>query len=262
VRFYLGTHMPHWLGLTDVPLFVSRRTLCRRKSLPRALGPWALDSGGFSELSMYGEWRTTAEQYVAEVRRYRDEIGNLEWAAIQDWMCEPFITAKTMPGVPHRMVVRWHQVFTVLSLRQLRDMAPDLPWAPVVQGWEERDYVDHVAMYAAEGFDLTTEPIVGVGSVCRRQGTHEAERIFRRLHGMGLRIHGFGVKTTGLARYHDALGSSDSLAWSFGARYEPPLPGHTHKSCANCLEYALLWRDRVLAGMERDQLNLLTWRAA
>jgi len=28
----------------------------------------------------------TPEQYVAAVRRYRDEIGNLDWAAPQDWM--------------------------------------------------------------------------------------------------------------------------------------------------------------------------------
>ncbi len=27
--------------------------------------------------------------------RYRDEIGCLLWAAPQDWMCEPWITAKT-----------------------------------------------------------------------------------------------------------------------------------------------------------------------
>ena len=30
------------------------------KTLPRARGRWALDSGGFSELSLYGEWRTSA----------------------------------------------------------------------------------------------------------------------------------------------------------------------------------------------------------
>ncbi|MFJ2177026.1 hypothetical protein ACIOHE_29545 [Streptomyces sp. NPDC087851] len=33
-------------------------------------------------------------------------------------------------------------------------------------------------------------------------------------------------------------------------RHRPPLPGHTtHKNCANCLPYALKWRDRVLNGL-------------
>jgi hypothetical protein len=57
--FFLGTHMPHWLGLLDIPLFVSHRRLGRLKTLPRALGPWALDSGGFSELALFGESRST-----------------------------------------------------------------------------------------------------------------------------------------------------------------------------------------------------------
>jgi hypothetical protein len=49
--------------------------------LPRAAAGWALDSGAaFSELSLFGEWRTTPRQYVAAVRRYDDEIGKLEWA--------------------------------------------------------------------------------------------------------------------------------------------------------------------------------------
>src|SRR5690242_4741899 len=97
MRFYLGTHMPSWLTKTDVPLFVSHRRLLgelrpgrgARKTLPRARGPWALDSGGFTELQMFGEWRTTPAEYIAAVRRYRDEIGGLVWAAPMDWMCEP-----------------------------------------------------------------------------------------------------------------------------------------------------------------------------
>jgi hypothetical protein len=45
VRFWLGTHKPGWLARTEVPLFVSHRTLGGRRELPRARGPWALDSG-------------------------------------------------------------------------------------------------------------------------------------------------------------------------------------------------------------------------
>lgn len=38
------------------------RRLCSRKRLPRALAPWAMDSGSFSELSLYGEWRASAAE--------------------------------------------------------------------------------------------------------------------------------------------------------------------------------------------------------
>jgi hypothetical protein len=54
VRFYLGTHLPSWLGSVPVPLFVSHRRLARSARLPVARTRWALDSGGFSELAGYG----------------------------------------------------------------------------------------------------------------------------------------------------------------------------------------------------------------
>src|SRR4051812_37693952 len=107
MQFYLGTHQPHWLQRTETPLFVSRRRLVERKKPTRALGPWALDSGGFTELSLHGQWQTEARQYAAEVRRWHDEVGNLQWAAVQDWMCEPLIRAMTGKSV------REHQELTL-----------------------------------------------------------------------------------------------------------------------------------------------------
>src|SRR5262245_57598707 len=93
--FYLGTHKPQWLKRTSVPLFVSRVTLSERKAWPRALGPWALDSGGFTELERNHGWEMSPEEYVRFVRRCRDEIGNMVWAAPQDWMCEPHMLQNT-----------------------------------------------------------------------------------------------------------------------------------------------------------------------
>ncbi len=80
-RAHKSTHQPAWLARDlGVPLLVSHRRLAGRRSLPRATGPWALDSGGFTELSLYGEWRTDARTYVTAVRRYSEEIGHLDWA--------------------------------------------------------------------------------------------------------------------------------------------------------------------------------------
>jgi hypothetical protein len=66
--------------------------------------------------------------------------------------------------------------------------------------------------------------------------------IFAALSALGIRTHGFGVKITGLRNFGHLLTSSDSMSWSYHGRREPPLPGHTHKNCANCYEYAARWR--------------------
>ncbi|KKT85828.1 MAG: hypothetical protein UW85_C0012G0018 [Parcubacteria group bacterium GW2011_GWA1_Parcubacteria_45_10] len=145
MRFYLGTHQTDWLGKTEVPLFVSRRRLALRKKLPRAAGRWALDSGGFSELSMHGRWQTSAAQYVAEVRRFSAEVGNLDWAAIQDWMCEPHMLKLTGKTIAE------HQALTIASYHELRSLAPEIPWAPVLQGWRRADYLSCFEQYARGG---------------------------------------------------------------------------------------------------------------
>ena len=71
VLFYTGTHQPQWLGVWRVPLFVSRRRLVKYVNLPRAVAPWALDSGGFTEIAKYGRWETSPRDYVREVRRFQ-----------------------------------------------------------------------------------------------------------------------------------------------------------------------------------------------
>ena len=93
--FYLGTHEQSWLRRAGVPLFVSHRRLALLKNYYRAVAPWALDSGGFTELNLHGRWATTARAYMDAVKRYIEEIGSLQWAATQDWMCEPYVLAKT-----------------------------------------------------------------------------------------------------------------------------------------------------------------------
>lgn len=256
--FYLGTHMPSWLATTDVPLFVSHRRLAGRRTLPKARTGWALDSGGFTELSMFGEWRTTPEEYVAAVRRYDNEIGQLGWAAPQDWMCEPFILAKT------GLTIVEHQRRTIANFQRLTDLwwagdpdwdapSPELcPFMPVLQGWTTDDYRRHTDAYQAAGIELEHYPLVGLGSVCRRQNTSQIDALIREFTPW-LALHGFGCKTAGLARYGHRLESADSLAWSYAGRREPAGCTPSHRNEANCLRYALAWRDRVLDVLDRPQ---------
>jgi hypothetical protein len=250
VKFYLGTHKvaQHWWE-HRIPLFVSRRTLMDRKTLPQARSHWALDSGGFTELSLYGDWRTTAAEYASDVLRFRDEMGHLEWAAPQDWMCEPFMLEKT------GLTIEEHQRRTVMNFFRLRSVLGELV-VPVLQGWALDDYLECWEMYERFGVQLELEPLVGLGSVCRRQNTSEAGLIVRELARQGLHLHYFGAKVTGLDRFHDVLASADSLAWSYQARRERPMAGCHHKACSNCSRYALRWRARLLQRLNQLQLEV------
>lgn len=239
--YWLGTHQVNWLRTAGVPLFISYSRLRHRKTLPRAAAPWALDSGGFSELSLHGRWTIDERCYAADVVQYQREIGKLAWAAPMDWMCEPHVLKRTGHDVAT------HQRFTIDSYERLRWLAPGVPWIPVLQGWSLVDYWRHQEMYERRGIDLRAAPIVGVGSICRRQHKMQVVHILSSLAVDGLRLHGFGLKLTSLETIASKLTSADSLAWSFDARRSAPLAGHTHKNCANCLDYALAWRLRALA---------------
>jgi hypothetical protein len=285
-QFFTGVYMPNWLNDIDVAAFVSDTRLRDRVTLPVAKNRVAYDSGGFSQLQQHGRWTIATEDYVSRLRRYRDEIGHMAWAAPQDWMCERLIINGGKVGpltfvgtrqfidpngwLTDAQMVWEHQIRTVDNLVLMRELGPDLNIRPAVQGDTADDYVRHVALYwERAGIDLTREPLVLVGSMCRRQGMNEAGRILTALHGNGVtRLHGLGFKTLGLIRYADMLISADSLAWSDDARklrHPTPdcpgkirRPGEPVKNCANCRHYALDWRARLLAAVPARLTDLLT----
>lgn len=254
-RFLLGTHQPAWLSqVENVPLFVSHTRLAAMGiwDMPRAYyTTWACDSGGFTQLQRHGSWgNVPAAKYARRVTHYMSGIGNMLWAAPQDWMCEPAILAggtwKGQRFAGTGLTVREHQRRTVANLLELRELAPHVPWIPPVQGWTKADYLACCDMYAAAGVDLAAEPLVGLGSVCRREATDEIGEIAEALHGHGLRLHGFGVKIEGLRKYGQYMASADSMAWSKAGTHRPGCaPGHKHEG--NCMRWALEWRLRVLA---------------
>ncbi|MGW4718236.1 deazapurine DNA modification protein DpdA family protein [Nocardia sp. NPDC004260] len=263
MRFFLGVHRPIWLESLGVPAFVSHQTLRRCRRLPKAIAPWALDSGSFTQLQRFGSWDRgpSPNEYADRVRLYNEEIGRLEFAAPADWMCEPAVLAGgTFHGVRFAgtgLTVREHQHRTVQNFCEIRAAAPEIPIIPVIQGWTVDDYIRCLALYASAGVDLTSEATVGVGSLCRRQGTREVAEIIHNIVDAvpGIALHAFGVKSSGLALYGDQISSSDSMAWSMAARFAPPLPGCEHRRCVNCPRYALAWRARVLDSVPRQPLE-------
>ena len=276
---YFNTHMIHWLWdpqylerLRGHALFVAIPRLLRRVSdFPKALHPYFIDSGGFSELQKYGRWRSTATEYVALIRRIVGQLGPelCRGVAPQDCMCEDlviyggagarglrFAGTREMrglqPGDPEQdrtTAVRIHQRLTVENYVELVSLAPEIPFIPVLQGQTLEDYEYCDQLYREAGVRLVDAPVVGLGSVCRRQATSEIEEIVSHFYAKGYRLHGFGVKTLGLERYAHKLASADSLAWSDDARRSKKgaLPGHTHKNCASCIDWAIDWHGKRMA---------------
>lgn len=248
MKFWLGTHVLSHIEKTDVPLFISFRQLRKRKKKPfNQRGSIAIDSGGFTELNLHGEWRTTPQEYVDELKRLMGLGLTFEWVAPQDWMCEDEVIEKT------GLTIEEHQRKTVDNVLELRSLTDEINFIPVLQGQTLDDYFRHFEMYEMANFDLRKEPIVGVGSVCRRQSTDEIGSIMKGLASKGLKLHGFGVKKGGIEKYGDFLKSSDSLAWSFNGRYSNKRCSKCQnatdrpKNCANCLEYALEWRESIIS---------------
>jgi hypothetical protein len=109
----------------------------------------------------------------------------------------------------------------------------------VLQGFTPAEYLDCLRLYKAEGIELEHEPVVGLGSVCKRSGTTEAKQLVTYLAlGFGLRLHGFGIKGDTFKACRSLLASADSMAWSAAARRE----GRDSNSPAE----AMRWRAALL----------------
>ncbi|MBN2569394.1 MAG: hypothetical protein JXB42_08190 [Deltaproteobacteria bacterium] len=250
MKYYLGTHHTHWFGKTSVPLFVSYRQLSKRKRYVKAIGKWALDSGAFSEIHNFGKWKTTPEEYAYKVQIFSEEIGNLEWASIQDWICTPLVLKKT------GMSIEQHQRKTIESYCNLTQIAPQIKWIPILQGWDVGSYFAHARMYEAEGISLKNEKIVGVGSLAGRQSSKLLPQLLSALQQKEISIHAFGLSISGLINTHPFIKSADSMAWSFIARrrqIQLPQCVGKHKVCNNCLDYALLWRADMLMRIDKTR---------
>jgi hypothetical protein len=259
---WLGVHQASWLAETTCPLLLNRTRL-PKKRFPRARSPWALDSGAFTELTRHGTWRITDRQWAEEIRRYRDEIGQLTFAAGLDWLCAPPVLERTGRSLEH------HLDATVGSFLALRaELGPLV--IPTVQGWELADYDRCVAKYEAAGIDLTREPLVGVGSLA---GSHrellDIAEICGWLGELGIaRLHAWGVHSDKLTAVTHRVISADSSFWSQrGTRRRPRADcPHGGRHEGNCLRFALEWREQVLQQLSSDQSVLRvalgsTWQA-
>jgi hypothetical protein len=210
--FYVGLHQPSDAYRFERAFISVNRIRGRKK--PIGAGAWIMDSGAFTEISRHGEYRSTVEEYAAEVLRWAGDP-TLIAAVAQDYMCEPFIVAKTGLSVEEhqrRTIARYDALDAIIAGR--------VHVMPVLQGYTVADYLRHLEMYGAR---LGPGSYVGVGSVCKRNtDVSQVESILAAIKRVrpDLLLHGFGLKTTALESpvVQSLLYSADSMAWSFAAR--------------------------------------------
>lgn len=210
MEFYVGLHHPFHARYFDRAC-ISINTLRARRS-GFVANDWILDSGAFTELARYGEYREAPEKYAEQINRWKHN-GKMLAAVSQDYMCEPFILRKT------GLSIESHQRLTIERYRSLRELT-DAYVLPVLQGYDPSDYVAHIAKY---GDLLPLGAWTGVGSICKRNTNVESVAFVLsaiKLSRPDLRLHGFGLKSTALADSYirSLLYSADSMAWSFAAR--------------------------------------------
>lgn len=211
--FYIGLHQPRLAKyFLNAHAFISINVIRNRKS-SFTVGKWIMDSGAFTEISKYGSYRHSVEEYADQIHKWH-KIGACELAVAQDYMCEPFIIAKT------GLSVAKHQELTIERYVKLCTYVDKELIMPVLQGYSIEEYINHLMLY-----DNLLRPgmRVGVGSVCKRNSApQQVLEILTAIKSIrpDLLLHGFGLKIT--AFYYPEiikhLYSADSMSWSFQAR--------------------------------------------
>jgi hypothetical protein len=211
--FFVGLHQP-----SDAHRFIHACisiNRLRKRVQPLGNVRVLVDSGAFTELERYGAYRHEPEEYAAALHSlHLRKVCNIVAAVSQDYMCEPFMLAKT------GMTIEQHQRLTIERYDRIVACGLPFPVLPVLQGYSPADYVRHIHMY---GNRLKPWQWVGVGSVCKRNS--DPRQILGVLGAIkqarpDLQLHGFGIKLTALKHplIRALLATSDSMAWSYHAR--------------------------------------------
>jgi len=212
------------------------------RKAPIRVGRWMMDSGAFSQVTKYGDFIMSPEEYVRIAVRFQD-CGDLACIVTQDYMCEPDVI-RMLRNKGKEASVRIHQRKSVERYKQIVIEAErqglKVPVMPVLQGWEVEDYIEHWHRLCAVNRQLgrkgkTVEAFgwnhnqprwVGIGSTCKRNKNPEVvSQILDTLpwefiNSHDVRIHLFGYKTTGLKsdKIKDRIYSADSFAYDFTNR--------------------------------------------
>lgn len=208
--------------------------------------PVALDSGGFVASVLYRGFNFSVPQYMDLCA-----AAPWQWFASLDMTCEPEIAGD-------EEVVRDRIAGTVRlnreCLREARERGIADRFVPVIQGHR----VEHYLRCLDQMPDLSSFPLIGIGSMCRRHVEDDelgilriVDELDRAFRGTRCRFHLFGIKTTGMSelRQHPRVRSVDSQAWGLHARISARKAGisKTNAYLAGVMERWYSEQKRLLA---------------
>ncbi|WP_338929217.1 hypothetical protein WDZ11_22270 (plasmid) [Roseomonas mucosa] len=194
------------------------------RSLRRLAGlDAALDSAGFVAMARYGFYPWPVSDYIALAA-----AASWRWFSAMDLCVEPQI-ARDEAEVLDRIAGTVRLYGECLRMAGDRGIADRL--VPVVQGWRP----DHYLRCLDRLPDIGHVPLLGVGSVCRRQtgGPDGVLRVVdtldRALGDAPARLHLYGVKSEAMhaLREHPRVASVDSQAYGQTARRAAFAAGHS-----------------------------------
>lgn len=267
----LGIPDPSWINsFDDRALMVSHNRLRRYTphglpiSWPKGAGV-VIDSGAYSLITKHGAFPDSPYEYAMAVRRYSRRIGNVRWAAIQDYPCE----GPALKG--SGLTVERHQVLTAQSWVDQCRIWPEIsddpnPFKRVLQGdGTPESYQRSWQLYTDMDGSPAGADIIGVGSVCTIQATSVIADVVDAIHDLdpAARLHGYGVKGIGL-QHTGGFHSVDSQAEFYAARrraIKDPRCTQMHRDCRNCPVLAESWHDKVSAQFRQARAEYLARRA-
>lgn len=204
-------------NMPDIPWLLPASSWSRgglpKPKLPPNVRHTAADSGGFVATFKWGDYRYTADEYVAWLDTFKPR-----WAATMDYCCEPEITGHNDGVVRERQQRTSDMAFEFW--RSYRDA--EWSWTPTIQGWEVEDYVRHAKELKPLIADFrrvsTSDFRVGIGTLCRRASASMIAQVVTAVSEVldDAPLHLWGVKLSVLKTRVELpnVASVDSGAWN------------------------------------------------
>lgn len=198
-----------------------------------------LDSGGFSFLLRSGDYEFYPAQYIRLAKRIK-----ANYVAVMDYPCE-------QGANNYERIER-----TIENAIKLMDLAGDLNWVMVIQGYTPEEYLYSVDRIKEQGL-LT--PIMAIGSLVVRKKIEDVRKIIslvRENLPRRIKLHGFGVDLRFIRDLviFKALYSTDTAAWKWNntSHWEPNWRprGYMPKTEFDKLKNFEKYREKVLKTLE------------
>lgn len=147
-----------------------------------------LDSGGFSEIRIEGDYTYSPENYSIAIDFWA-KCGELEAAATMDYPCTRAMSSEQIAANQSKTIENYLAIAEKVESRTYI--------LPVLQGAIAEDYVSHLKAYR-KNINLPAD-WYGVGSLVGRSNNEIAEILLAiKKEAPDLKLHGFGIKSRNL----------------------------------------------------------------